>query len=372
MSKDVQLAFPCPHLVMEEVVALGADRRSLVPKGPVASANVVRILVNDEAYVPPGGLFAQAQVEGAFAGPFRIRDCDNTFTVQGSTESASFTLPVGARVDVTTVLRMLLNGLTNVAVEVVRGRLVLTDVGSVGPSSSLLVGGSAAASLGFTSQRGARGRQVYPGWGLASTPATVTGRFPQFVSSVKANPVFKLTYVTEGSRCPRCAGTYIENDCRFDLQGDAVLIQDENLLYQAALKILLTQLRSNPYHLDYGSAIMSRIGTKAIGAAAALITGDVQTALANMQAQQRDQAKYQVVSAKERLYAVSSVRVTPSPLDPTAYVVDVVVLNASGDPVAISIVYSVPGVAALAGTNGLSLGLETTGLSTSQSSRLLR
>jgi hypothetical protein len=371
MSKDFQLAFPCPHLVMEEVVALGADRRSLVPKGPVAASGVVRVLVNDEAYVPPGGLFAQAQLTASFSGPFRVQACDRTFTVEGSTESASFELPVGNRVSSTDVLRMLLNGLADVAPEVVQGRLVLTDTGRAGLASSVKVGGPGAASLGFTQQRGARGRQVYPGWGLASSPSLVTGRYPQFVAPVRQNPVFKVTYVTEGNLCPRCVGTYIENDYRFNLQGDSVLVQDENLLYQAALKILLTQLRSNPYHPGYGSAIMSRVGTKAVGAVTSLLTGDVQTALANLQLMQQEQAKHQTVSAKERLYAVTSVRVTPSPSDPTVFEVDVSVVNASGTPVSISIVFSVPGAFALAGTNGLSLGLGPSGLTT-QSNRLLR
>lgn len=357
MSKDFQIAFPCPHLVMEEVTALGSDRKSLVPKGPVASSNVVRVLVNDEAYIPPGGLYAQAQLEGSTSGPFRIDSCDHTFTVQGSTETATFDLPVGNRIDPRAIQRLLINGLNDVAVEVVRGHLVLTDAGSVGVRSSLRVGGSGASSLGFAVQRGAQGRQVYPGWVLASSPSTITGRYPKFVAPVRQNPGFKLTYVTEGGWCPRCSGTYIENDYRFNLQGDAVLIQDENLLYQAALKILLTQLRSNPYQPDYGSAILSRIGTKAIGAAASLITGDVQTALANMQAHQAYQSKHQVVSAKERLYAVTSVRVSPSPLDQTAFEVDVTVRNAAGVPISLSIVFSVPGAGALAGTNGLSLGL---------------
>jgi len=372
VSTDFQIAFPCPHLIMEEVVAIGGDRKSLVPKAPVTASGVVRILVNDEAYIPPGGLYAQAQLSGSVAGPFRIDSCNRTFTVQGSTETATFELPVGNRVDPIAVLRLLLNGLTDVAPEIVRGHLVLTDAGSVGVGSSLLVSGSGAAAIGFGVQRGARGRQVYPKWGLASSSSTVVGRYPKFSAPVRQNPVFKLTYVTEGRLCPRCSGTFIENDYRFNLQGDAVLIQDENLLYQAALKILLTQIRSNPYHPGYGSAIMSRIGTKAIGAAVSLITGDVQTALSNMQAQQAAQSKFQVVSAKERLYSVTSVRVSPHPQDPTMFEVDVVVRNASNDPVSISIVYSVPGAVALAGTNGLSLGLETTGLSAAQSSLLLR
>jgi hypothetical protein len=123
---------------------------------------------------------------------------------------------------------------------------------------------------------------------------------------------------------------------------------------------MLTQIQSNPYHPDYGSAISSRIGTKAIGAAVSLLTGDVQTALAKMQNQQNYQSKFQVVSAKEKLYAVTSVRVTPSTTDATVFDVSVVLRNAAGEPISISIVFSVSGVSALVGTNGQSLGLDAT------------
>jgi hypothetical protein len=108
-----------------------------------------------------------------------------------------------------------------------------------------------------------------------------------------------------------------------------------------------------------------------VGAVTSLLTEDVQNALATMQALQQAQTKFQVVSAKERLYAVSSVRVTPSPNDPTAFEVDVVVRNAAGDPVSITIVFSVPGAVALTGSNGLSLGLGGVGLTSAQSARLL-
>lgn len=372
MSLDFQIAHPCPHLILEEVVTLSADRMSLVPKAPVASSNVVRVLTNDTLYVPPGGLYAQAQVEGASAGPFRVQKCDRTLTVAGSAESVSVDLPVGSRVEPEAVAKVLRGKLTYVAVEVIRGHLMFTDTAKVGTDSFVKVGGSAAPALGFGTQRGARGRNVYPGWHLTSTPSTVTGRFPKFVLPVRQSPTFKVTYVAPVAHCPRCAGTYIENDYRYDMQGDAILIRDENLLYQAALKVLLTQVRSNPFHPTYGSTIMSRIGSKAVGAVATLITEDVQRALTNIQTMQQAQGKYQVVSAKERLYAITSVRVSPSADDPTVFMLDVGVMNASSDPVSISIVFSVPGAVALTGSNGLSLGLETTGLTTSQAASAFR
>lgn len=371
MSTDFQIAFPCPHLVLEEVVSLSSDRRSIVPKAPVASATAVRILANDSVYIPPGGLVSQAQITSAVGGPFHIDSCDTSFTVTTSTESVTIDVPSGRRVSPEDVAKLLRGAVGSIVVEVVRGHLVLTDVAEFGTESSILVSGAAASALGFTSQRGARGQQVYPGWELSTNPNVSYGRFLKFRSALRSNPTFKLAYVAPAERCPRCGGTFIENDYRFDLSGTPLLIQGENLLYQAALKVLLTRIRSNPYHPGYGSAITSRIGTKAIGAVTTLLTEDVQNALSTLQAIQTNQAKSQQVSAKERLYSVSSIRVSADTKDPTVFRIDVVVLNAAGSPVQLNIVFSIPGAVALTGSNGLSLGLETTGLTSAQAARLI-
>ena len=97
---------------------------------------------------------------------------------------------------------------------------------------------------------------------------------------------------------------------------------------------------------------------------------DVRTALGRMQALQKQQAKYQRVSLKERLYAIMSVEVLPHETDQTAFLVDVVVSNGTGEPVRLTIVFSVPGAVALAGTNNLTLGLDTTGLTVEESRRV--
>jgi hypothetical protein len=113
--------------------------------------------------------------------------------------------------------------------------------------------------------------------------------------------------------------------------------------------------------------LTSRIGQKALSATAALVNEDVRTALANMQKVQTAQSKIQQVTLKERLSKVLSVDVLPHETDQTAFLVDVVVANASGKPISLSIVFSVPGVVALMGSNGRTLGLETTGLTPEQS-----
>lgn len=151
----------------------------------------------------------------------------------------------------------------------------------------------------------------------------------------------------------------MENDYRFNKTGDIVTIDNENLLYQACLKMVLTQKGSNPYHPAYGSMIMEKIGRKRMGAAALLIKEDVQNALAKVQNLQTGQRKFQTVTNGELLYSVLEVTVNEGN-DPTSFVVNVVVQNASGKRVPVTIAYSAPGAVALAGSTGESLGSQPT------------
>lgn len=377
MSQEFQLGFRCPHLIIEEPVGLGTDRRSLETRAAVGSDYLVRVLANNEFYVPPQGLFSQAILEGADSGPFRVLKHDEDLTVTSSTETQTVTLPRGLRVETDTIVKLFRDVFTDIIVRNDRGHLVFADVAKIGPQSRIRVSGRAAETTGFANQVSARGRQVYPGWVLEKRvdilpelgrDSVIThARFPKFRQPIKTNPHFKVTYTAPRFRCPRCRGILIENDWRFNRLGEPLLIENEDLLYQAALKILLTERGSNPFHPNYGSLLVTRIGSKAVGAVAVLINEDVRGALARMQFLQRGQAKYQKVALKERLYSVQAVDVRPHRTDQTAFLVDVVVASASGEPTQISIVFSVPGAIALVGSNNQSLGLDRTGLTKAES-----
>jgi hypothetical protein len=75
---------------------------------------------------------------------------------------------------------------------------------------------------------------------------------------------------------------------------------------------------------------------------------------------QGTQRKYQAVSDRERLYSVLAVNVTSPGTDPTAFNVQIVVVNASQQRIPVTIAYSVPGAIALAGSTGASLGSQPT------------
>lgn len=391
MSTEFQLAFPCPHMTMEEHVLLGSDRRSLPTRQPVAASGSVRIQVvsasearrvrmgdnlvtdpEDSFYLPSSGLLSVAQITGAFSGPFSLNHCETTdLTITSSQETVTLTLPQRNSITAKQVVDAVTPLVDTIVAESIDSRLVFSDAATVGQSSRIKVSGTAAAPLGFEGQTGARGAVIFPPWKLITRQDTITNRYPQFLDRVKQTANFRVTYTVPVERCLRCGATFVENDYRFDIRGEPLLIENEDLLYQAALKILLTGRGSNPFHPFYGSQLKSRIGSKAVGFVTTLINEDVRTALLNMQKLQSGQAKAQPVSSKERLFQILSVNVTPHADDPTAFRVDVVVTNGSGQPISLKIVFTVPGAIALQGSNGLSLGLDTTGLTRDESRRLL-
>lgn len=383
MSVDFALAWPCPHVIVEEVVPPRRDRMSLVLRQPVAAAGAVRILANDEVFIPQGGFFSTAQISGVISGPFDILAHENELLLEssGGTETVTFPL-LGERTRLTTdqvVKRILTVGGQHTLAENIGGFLTLTDRQNVGTNAFLRVRGKAATALGFGAPDtkwagrpwGVQGRQVYPGWDLYRHPEEVSTRYPKFNSPLRANPTLKVTYAVAVQRCLRCQGTHIENDLRFDPAGDALLVRNEDLLYQAALKMLLTDRGSNPFHAWYGTSIRSRIGAKALSGVSSLLSEDVRRALAKMQSVQTQQAKFQTVTFKERLYSVLGVSVRAHQQDPSTFLIDVAVQNASGEPVSLNVVFTVPDVVALWGSNGKALGQENTGLSRDQADRLL-
>ena len=382
MSLEVQIAFPCPHLVVEEPVMLGSDRQTLTPKAPMANQNSVRILANDRYYIPNTGLYSQAILVAAKSGPYRIKRCvdligpdGNLIVITTSGGTVSVRLPEGDRVTTAAVekaIRIAVGTVVQVGITPT-GAIALADINSVGANSFVRVEGKGATAIGFTTQTGARGSMIYPPWTIVNQktvlyPSYLAGltppptNYPKFVLPLKGNPDIKVTYATQGEQCPRCRGTFVENDWRFNPQGEVILIDNENLLYQACMKALLTVKGSNPFHPLYGSSILDRIGSKLVGGSLLQIQEDVRSALQNVRSVQDKQQRYQIVTDKERLYAVLAVNVKPGS-DPTTVLVNVTVQNASAEPIALSIVFTVPGAVALAGTNGMSLGLERAGLS---------
>jgi phage baseplate assembly protein W len=366
MSQDFRIAHPCPHLTVEDRATLAEDRRELILSQPISSAGFVRITVNDEQFIPPAGLFVSAQIRGRLSGPFNIIPNENTLTVRnGRSQVADIALPTGLRVPADTVVTTVNNALVAAELRVqivkVNGRLVFTDLEGIGQNSRIEIRGKAAGALGFDIQIGARGKQLFPGFDVIKRTENTLGlpdfRFVKFRAPIKGNPIIKATYAAPGIRCLRCRGTFVENDYRFGQDGEPILITNEDLLVQAAQKLVLTEQGSNPFAPWYGTLIHEKVGLKAIGATSVTIHEEVSKALGRFQELQKLQGRVQTVAAPERLFTVASIDTTLDPQDPTFANVDIVVTNASGQPISLSIVFTTPGAVALAGSLDQSLGL---------------
>ena len=372
MSQDFQIAFPCPHLAVEQRVPISPDGREIVLPRPMASTALVRVLANQKYEIPSTGLRTQARLKGGTPGPYQIVSGQNRLEIQTTDIGATVDLPTGTRVPSTDIVEAILSSVDASALGVSRqdGRILFEERGNYGQESRILLGGSAAASVGFGNQKGARGREVIPGWSPFSKVSdslldTPTFKGLRFNRPVKGNWFFQVTYSMPPSLCSRCQGTRVENDWRLDDAGLLLLVKNENLLVQSTQKILLTVARSNPFHPWYGTRLAQLPGTKATSNVVGLVQDEARRALEAFQSLQRKQAKYQRISPEERLESIDSVQVYPVQGNPTAFTLEVVVRNGSFRPVNVSIVFSVPGVVALAGSNGLSLGTDAVGLSPS-------
>ena len=349
MSLEIQLAHACFHETIEDRVYLSTDRKTLDMRQPIANIASVRLVVNDEVEIPSEGLTSQAQITGQFSEPFLIIKDEGELIILGSLDSVRFVLPLGSITaqEVKAIFDERYSG-NYLRCEAKNGYLTFTDLGFKGLSSTIKVSGLATAALGFQRQKGATGNVLYPAWSLRRKTNQDRFLYPYFETPIKANPYFKISYTVPRSFCLRCKGTGVENDYRFDAQGNVFLIANEDVLYQTALKIILTHRGSNFFHPEIGTSLHTFIGKKAVNSVSAAIAADVRRALLVYQNIQKEQAKYQQVTLKERLYQIVKVTVNPHKDNPTIFLLEVVVTNASQDPVNLSIVFTVPSVFVLA------------------------
>lgn len=368
MAKDFQIAFPCPHIIGEERTQLASDRRTLRTTKPISGAGLLEVVVNDKHTVSPSmGLQSSAILTSGKAEPYLVVAGSTSLTIRTQARTLTLTLPTGYAnseriVSLINAAVFSVNERPYLVASTVNGVLTLQENLATGPESWIRVSGSAVLGLNFTDQVGAMGQTILPAWNIYSRAIEAeegvieNGYFIQFDRPVRTNPYFSITYAVFGNQCLRCRGTEVENDFRFDADGAARLVRDENLLYQSCLKILLTELKSNIYAPWYGTDLMSQIGSKVGSGSDLSIQQSIRRALTDLQSLQATQSKYQKITPRERLYSVDNIAVRQSPNDPTMFLADVSIRNFAFEPIHISIVYTAPGAFALAGTNGLSLG----------------
>jgi hypothetical protein len=355
MAIEFRLASNCTHETLFERASLQTDRKTLSLSQPIASTNTVRIYA-DDLELPSVGLKSMGVLSTSYPGPFDLDPNSSVLYISYSQGEVILDLKLTSKKRYFTddLISLIRKAGFKGAIENSQGCLVLYDSFKVGSGSFVHVSGS-MSTLIFSLQQRSQGRDLFPAWRLFS-------KTPQFLSIVKNNTPLFVSYITDVENCLRCTASYVENDISFSQTGEPFFIDDEDHLYQATLKMLLTEKGSNSFFPWYGTSIAQRIGTKALGSTVAAITDEIRKGLSQYQKLQKEQSGYQTITAKERLYNILSVKVNPSDLDPRVFMVEVVIQNASSQPVKLDIVYTTPGVVALAGTNGLSLGTQRLGL----------
>lgn len=132
---------------------------------------------------------------------------------------------------------------------------------------------------------------------------------------------YEVSYYTRSSECRRCMGLRVEYDYRYTLDGDLITVEDEEKLIQEVKKIVTTQITSNIFHTWYGTSIPSLIGAKISNAGfiRTKIMNEIRQALERYASIQKQQARLQTVTAKERFVRVLQINVDQDPIEPTAF-----------------------------------------------------
>jgi phage baseplate assembly protein W len=343
VSYDLRLEQLCPHGVREEILFVDtADRRTVRPLRPIASAQSVGVRLNGAFHVPSEGVGSPAGVRGSREGPFSIGPANGVLRVVvngGAVQTV--TLAPAERLSASRVADLLNASLRGLLFSA-EGPFVRVRTEQAGRDASLYILASSplAGLVGFAADRSYRGRLVAPGWTLVSDPTTLADRPTRLVVFDEPLPGFRdfveIDYVTVREECRRCGGIGVENDWTYGGDGLVALARDEDLLRQEFQKAVLTVRGSNPFHPWYGSTLLERIGQKSVsqGIVRGLIASDVQQVFARWQSIKREQEqRVQAVSDEEFPDRLLGVEVEQSSTDPTVLFVSITIQNRSRRPI---------------------------------------
>lgn len=121
--------------------------------------------------------------------------------------------------------------------------------------------------------------------------------------------------------------------------GDFDTVEDSDKLVQDVLKLVSTQLGSNPFFPAYGSPLSQAM----VGAvfetefAEDIATQQLRASLERLQDLQRDQIRQnQIVTPEEQIAAIENVRVSQARNDPRYYIVNLTVISKAFQRVPVS------------------------------------
>jgi hypothetical protein len=120
--------------------------------------------------------------------------------------------------------------------------------------------------------------------------------------------------------------------------GDLAVVEDSDKLIQDILKLISTQLGSNPFFPAYGSPIsQALIGTSDLIFAQDVAEHQLRDSLDRLKDLQQDQIKNnQIVTAEEQIAVIRDVSVRAAKDDPRYYYISFTVINKAFQSVPIS------------------------------------
>lgn len=336
MSRDFEIRHPCPHRVRGEWVSIDPDLRTIRPLEIPSSSAVV--LKCNGVEIPRNGLRSPARTRSSLTGPFEIQAGENDeFSLSvdgGSVQTAK--LPPGPSVSRQTIARRMRAELDGVEVDVDDRGILIRTLESGRTSRIFLEGGSAHDTLGFPDRRHYDGELVFPGWNLVKRPGTVIpqDRVIKLDRPAAADDnIYELNYQTRQEDCRRCQGLGVENDFRYDENGEPITVENAELLLQEVQKITFTIRGSNIFHRWYGTSLVDMIGDK-IGPTGDIVesqmAAEISEALERWREVKRKQSAVQEVTPEEQLSEVTELRVEQDPDDPTVFDVFVAVRSRAG------------------------------------------
>jgi hypothetical protein len=111
--------------------------------------------------------------------------------------------------------------------------------------------------------------------------------------------------------------------------GDFVIVENEDKLTQDILKLVSTQLGSNPFHPGYGSPISQiLIGTAELDFSEEVATNQLRASIEKLKDLQQKQIKQnQIVTPQEQISIIKDVSINRASDDPRYYFVNFTVIN---------------------------------------------
>ncbi len=340
MSYDRQIDQVCPHLVVEEALFVGTDRRTIRPMKSVASAASVVLRFNGEIQVPSFGVHLPARATGSKDGPYTIlAGVNDRLTIRvDNGELQTVIVPPATTLSAARLVAILNTNLLGVSFSPTGNRVSFRTL-SEGSGASLFFDPTSTlvSLLGFPTPREFRGQTTIPGWTLVRDPAAISerpARFIVFDEMLRSFSDFvEVSYTTARPDCRRCGGIGIENDWRYGGTGETVQVRDEALLRQEIQKLFLTARGSNTFHPFYGTTIIEAIGKKLTQGALFqnLLVTDVGQTFKSWQDIKRKQEELvgQIISDEEFPYRLLGVNLLPSDKDPTVIFLKITIQNRS-------------------------------------------